>query len=267
MISSAAASQVMMPPPFASAELSGVGSTAAPDTILAPSQTVQENSSASSSQDTGGQNEKPIISLSVDLVTALQGTEESSPEIDAKPAVDEKPRGDAPPPSESSAASAEEVDEAQIEALKARDTEVRAHEQAHAAAGGQYAGSPTYEYETGPDNQQYAIGGEVQIDTAPISGDPAATIAKMNIVRSAALAPAEPSAQDKSVAAMAAKRIGEAQAELAAQRTEEANPTEEVGGPDSLTPASETSTAGNYQPSSTGPESSGSTSNIINIIS
>ncbi|MEH6401764.1 MAG: putative metalloprotease CJM1_0395 family protein [Sneathiella sp.] len=267
MISSAVSSPVMMPLPFASAELSGASGTTAPDTILAPSETVQENSSASGSKDTGGHGEKPIISLSVELVTTLQGSDDASSDVSAEPTVSEKPSKEPPPPAESGDVSVEDAEDAQIDALKARDTEVRAHEQAHAAAGGQYAGSPTYDYETGPDNQQYAIGGEVQIDTAPISGDPAATIAKMNIVRSAALAPAEPSSQDRSVAAAAAKQIGEAQAELAAQRSESSSPTEEVEGTASENNAPESSATGPYQPSGTGPERPESTSNIINIIS
>lgn len=93
-----------------------------------------------------------------------------------------------------------------IQELKARDQEVRAHENAHASVGGQYVtGGPTYSYQKGPDGNSYAIGGEVNIDTSPISGDPTATIQKMVVVQQAALAPADPSGQDKSVAASAAK--------------------------------------------------------------
>ncbi|MFP3458098.1 putative metalloprotease CJM1_0395 family protein, partial [Psychrobacter sp. SIMBA_152] len=67
----------------------------------------------------------------------------------------------------------------QIKELKARDTEVRTHEQAHAAVGGQYAGSPSDEYQRGPDGTNYAVGGEVPIDVGVITGDPQATIDKM----------------------------------------------------------------------------------------
>ena len=85
-----------------------------------------------------------------------------------------------------------EQEQQQIKELKARDTEVRTHEQAHAAVGGQYAGSPSYEYQRGPDGTNYAVGGEVPIDVGIINGDPQATIDKMQTVRAAALAPAEP---------------------------------------------------------------------------
>lgn len=112
-------------------------------------------------------------------------------------------------------------EKAQVDELKQRDREVRAHEQAHAAVGGAYASAPSYEYETGPDGNRYAVGGEVSIDVSPISGDPQATIQKMEVVKRAALAPAEPSPQDRAVAAQADQTRLKAQAELQAQRTEE----------------------------------------------
>lgn len=107
--------------------------------------------------------------------------------------------------------------------LKARDQEVRAHEQAHKAVGGQYAGAISYTYQKGPDGRQYAVGGEVPIDASEIAGDPEATIEKMRIVKAAALAPAEPSAQDRKVAAMADAAMQKARAELNAQRTDGEN--------------------------------------------
>jgi len=110
-----------------------------------------------------------------------------------------------------------EQEEKQVESLKLRDQEVRAHEQAHKSVGGQYAGAISLSYQAGPDGKRYAVGGEVPIDVSPISGDPQATIAKMNTVKAAAAAPAQPSAQDQSVAAAAARILSEAQSELAAQ--------------------------------------------------
>ena len=106
-------------------------------------------------------------------------------------------------------------EEKQVRELKQRDAEVRRHEQAHKAAAGSHAsGGPTYEYQTGPDGKQYAVGGEVQIDTSPVQGNPQATIAKMQQIRRAALAPAEPSGQDRAVAAQAQAAEREARQEL-----------------------------------------------------
>ncbi|MHA7855463.1 putative metalloprotease CJM1_0395 family protein [Marinobacter shengliensis] len=104
----------------------------------------------------------------------------------------------------------------QLSELKARDREVRAHEAAHQAVGGQYAGAMSFTYQRGPDGAQYAVGGEVPIDVSPVAGDPQATIEKMRVVRAAAMAPAQPSAQDRAVAAQAMQTMLQAQSELAA---------------------------------------------------
>lgn len=122
-----------------------------------------------------------------------------------------------------------EEERAQVDELKQTDRKVRAHEQAHAAAGGAYASSPSYEYENGPDGNRYAIGGEVSIDVSPVSGDPEATIQKMEVVKRAALAPAEPSPQDRAVAAQADQTRLKAQAELREQNTEEQQAATEGG--------------------------------------
>lgn len=114
------------------------------------------------------------------------------------------------------------AEQKQIQDLAARDREVRAHEQAHAAVAGQYAGSPTYSFVRGPDGVSYAVGGSVEVDTSPIPGDPEATLRKAQQLRRAANAPAEPSSQDGRVAAQAAKMELEARAELRAKEAAEA---------------------------------------------
>ncbi len=110
-----------------------------------------------------------------------------------------------------------------IAQLKARDREVRAHEQAHLAAAGPYAkGGVQYSYQRGPDGKNYAVGGEVQIDTSPIAGDPEATLRKAEQIRRAANAPVQPSATDRAVAAEAAAMATQARIELAReQRSDE----------------------------------------------
>ncbi|HEX5393614.1 MAG TPA: putative metalloprotease CJM1_0395 family protein [Rhodocyclaceae bacterium] len=89
----------------------------------------------------------------------------------------------------------------QVDQLQATDRKVRAHEQAHIAAGRELITSgPQYSYTYGPDGKQYAVGGEVGIDTSP-EKKPDANIRKGERIQTAALAPAEPSQQDYSVAA------------------------------------------------------------------
>ncbi len=125
-----------------------------------------------------------------------------------------------------------QVDEAEqevVQELKMRDREVRSHEAAHAAAAGPYAsGGPTFTYQKGPDGHRYAVGGEVQIDVAPVDGDPEATIRKMQVVRAAAMAPAEPSSQDRAVAAAASRQEAAAAAELAQRQPADSAPKEEA---------------------------------------
>lgn len=114
-----------------------------------------------------------------------------------------------------------EEEQAELQDMKSRDEEVRVHEQAHQSAGGQYASAPHYEYENGPDGKRYVTDGSVNIDVGEES-DPQATIDKMQVVKRAALAPAQPSAQDRRVYAEASQKEAEARRELNEQRQEEA---------------------------------------------
>jgi len=118
---------------------------------------------------------------------------------------------------EESSGSYSEQELKQITDLKQRDTEVIAHEQAHAGVGGKYAGSPSYSYERGPDGVKYAVAGEVSIDTATIPNDPHATLIKAQQIKRAALAPAEPSSQDRSVAMRAEQMATQARQEIMAE--------------------------------------------------
>lgn len=117
---------------------------------------------------------------------------------------------------------------AEIDDLRARDREVRTHEMAHSAAGGSHTGSPNYALERGPDGRMYAVGGDVSVDVSAVDGDPRATIAKMRQVHRAALAPAQPSGQDRAVAARAMAQLNQAQELLAAEETDRLSTDEEA---------------------------------------
>ncbi|MFT5839309.1 MAG: hypothetical protein ACI9UT_001812 [Flavobacteriales bacterium] len=114
-----------------------------------------------------------------------------------------------------------QAEQQKIIELKQRDTEVRAHEQAHASLGGQYASSPKYEYERGPDGRRYAVDGEVSIDISEAS-TPEETIRKAQQVKAAALAPAVPSAQDLRVATEATQISLEARSEISREKAQDA---------------------------------------------
>jgi len=108
----------------------------------------------------------------------------------------------------------DEAETAVIRELAQRDREVRQHEMAHKSAAGSAAGAVSYEYQRGPDGRLYAVGGEVSIRLSPPSNDPAEVKRYAEQILRAALAPAEPSGQDRQVAAQARAMIAEAQAEL-----------------------------------------------------
>lgn len=115
------------------------------------------------------------------------------------------------------------AEQQQVRELQQRDAHVRQHEAAHVAAAGPYVeGVVQYEYQRGPDGKVYAVGGEVSIDTSP-EDDPRATIRKMRVVQAAALAPADPSAQDRAIAAAAAREAAKARIELMNEKSQQAS--------------------------------------------
>jgi hypothetical protein len=126
----------------------------------------------------------------------------------------------APVPKKKEKIGLSDEDQKKVKELEKRDQVVRSHEAAHIAAGGQYVkGGATYQYQKGPDGKMYAVGGEVSIDTSPVKGDPQATIAKMETIKAAALAPADPSGQDRAVAAEASQEEAQARQEEAQKST------------------------------------------------
>lgn len=124
----------------------------------------------------------------------------------------------AQPNSDTSPINGQELTQAEVQLLdelEQIDTEVRRHEMAHIAAGGRYITSgANFTYKRGPDGKNYAVGGEVSIDTSPVPGDPKATLQKMRQVKSAALAPANPSSQDVKVASKATQTASKALSDL-----------------------------------------------------
>lgn len=138
-------------------------------------------------------------------------------------------------------------EQAQLEELEARDREVRRHEQAHIAAGsGHIVRGAQFSYQQGPDGGRYAVGGDVQIDVSPVPGDPQATIEKAQKIYKAALAPAQPSTQDRQVAARAMQMKTAARAEALQARAGEAETNrhaEPTDAPPSESPDSQASQA------------------------
>ena len=125
-----------------------------------------------------------------------------------------------------------------IQKLRSRDAEVRAHENAHIAAAGGLASAASYSYQSGPDGKRYAIGGHVNIDTSP-GRNAQETLMKAERIRSAALAPADPSPQDRAVAAQATQMASNARAQIATEKSEELQKA--LGGEEKDSDSSDTS--------------------------
>ena len=115
----------------------------------------------------------------------------------------------------------------QVAKLQATDTEVRAHEAAHQAGGGGLAGGASFSYTRGPDNKMYAVAGEVPISMEEGSS-PQETIANARKVQAAAMAPANPSPQDYSVASSARVMEMKAQQQLAKEQQQELQKPQQI---------------------------------------
>jgi SprA family protein len=117
-----------------------------------------------------------------------------------------------------------------LQQLRSADLEVRRHEQAHLAAAGQYATSgASFQYQRGPDGRLYAVGGEVSISTSS-EATPEATLRKARVIRRAAVAPANPSSQDRRVAAQATRLENQAHREIAQENLAEIEEKREARG-------------------------------------
>ncbi|MCL2458515.1 MAG: hypothetical protein FWF31_06640 [Desulfobulbus sp.] len=163
-----------------------------------------------------------LVSLSPDSIEKSRKNEDSGNEEQSATGT-AKTGGS--PQEESASTDPQQLTEAETKTLRklqARDREVKAHEMAHLTNAGQYArGGASYTYQQGPDGQEYAIGGEVSIDIGKES-TPEKTIQKMEVVKRAALAPADPSAADRAIAAKAAATEDQARQELQTQQNNDA---------------------------------------------
>lgn len=109
-----------------------------------------------------------------------------------------------------------------VQELKQVDRKVREHEAAHLRAGrGVVTSGASFTYTYGPDGKQYAVAGEVGIDTSP-ERKPEDNIDKGERIQIAALAPRDPSPQDYRVAAIGGQLEARGHADLAVQKREEA---------------------------------------------
>ena len=199
-------------------QIGGATSYPAPAATLLPARSLASNVSPDVSPDITRAVQAPVTAgqpLADEQSASAREEADKPADASANSDTSKSPEGEPSPQQQRS-------EQLEIAKLVSRDQEVRTHEQAHAAVGGRYAGAPSYTYERGPDGKRYAIGGEVGIDTGAVPNNPEATLSKMELVIRAALAPAEPSAQDRQVAAQAQVKMAEARVQLAQQQRTEA---------------------------------------------
>ena len=116
---------------------------------------------------------------------------------------------------------------AQVSKLKARDTQVREHEQAHlSASAGLNVSRASFTYQKGPNEVNYVVGGDVKIDSSP-GHTPEETLARAEKIIDAALAPADPSPTDRSVAARAQQMAVQARADIRQQEIQQSRQLEQ----------------------------------------
>ena len=146
----------------------------------------------------------------VDQRNPDRGTEDEKGQAGSQGSEGPAPGGDATRPR--ATADPDDEDRRLTDELRRIDRQVRAHEQAHAAAGGSHV---RYEYETGPDGRRYAVAGTTDIDVCAPTNDADGKLAQARKLRAAALAPTDPSGQDMAVAAKASRLEREARMEKA----------------------------------------------------
>ena len=142
-------------------------------------------------------NDKEILVVEEDELRSNKLSESEKLDKELKEKQDTKEASKASSPNELS-----EDEERLVRDLASRDSEVKAHEAAHQAAGGGMTGAASYTYQQGPDGKMYAIGGEVSISMKSGS-TPEETIANARQVAAAAMAAGNPSPQDHAVASSA----------------------------------------------------------------
>lgn len=84
-----------------------------------------------------------------------------------------------------------------LDKFKSKDSEVKAHEQAHATNSSSNS-TVKYNYQMGPDGRLYAVGGEIRLDTS-IPKDPTRALSKLDELIRASSAPSELSQADMQI--------------------------------------------------------------------
>ncbi|NQS99025.1 MAG: hypothetical protein HQ591_11265 [candidate division Zixibacteria bacterium] len=167
---------------------------------------------AEDSSKSGKNTDRMTISPEAKILAELDKSDESDEPTETEPSEPQDTKTNGEPLTDE--------EERKVEKLRQRDHKVRAHEQAHlSAAAGLAVGGANYQYETGPDGNQYAVSGEVKL-RIPNGVTPEEDLRIAVQVERAALAPADPSPKDRSTAAKARHKAAQARQEIVEKNTE-----------------------------------------------
>lgn len=144
-------------------------------------------------------------------VTDEQGVQQDSRGLENNEASNESNNNEQQTSNDTTQLTNEE--KAYLSELRGIDSKVRAHEAAH-QSGPAAVGGANFTYAKGPDGVMYAIGGEVPV-SIETGSTPQESITNLQGVIATALAPADPSPQDLSIASRARVMMMQAQQELA----------------------------------------------------
>ena len=164
----------------------------------------------------GGLSTKDIQVKQDDDLSKVHGSEDERSSSDKSKSSDSSSSGSNLAGNQDLSESEEKV----IQELKDAEREVIAHEAAHQAAAGALGGGVSYTYTKGPDGKR--TGGEVPIQMRTGS-TPEETLRNMQQVQRAASAPADPSGQDRKVAARAASMAAEARQQISRENANNSN--------------------------------------------
>lgn len=102
----------------------------------------------------------------------------------------------------------------ELTALKKQDDTIKKHEQVHYSVARQYSELPIFQYQKGSDGNRYVVKGEVNFKMISSDDSPDAAIKKMQQIYLAALAPADPSTDDLTLAIQAIHSITDLRLQL-----------------------------------------------------
>lgn len=91
----------------------------------------------------------------------------------------------------------------QQEHFEHAQSQIQQHVESHLSVTTLYSSGPNYQYRVSPDGKRVIVSGDVSFDVSPSSNSPHETLHKAEIIKQAALAPNDPTPEDRRVSLQA----------------------------------------------------------------